>query len=69
VNQVIENAWLEDGVVDLDLSGEPVGQAIDDIISALKDEIAAREAQISWSRTATPCPVFEPTGAAFAPCC
>ena len=46
VNQVIEIARLEDGVVDLDLSGEPVGQAIDDIISALKDEIAAREMQI-----------------------
>lgn len=46
VNQVIEIARLEDGVVDLDLSGEPVGQAIDDIISALKDGIAAREVQI-----------------------
>jgi hypothetical protein len=56
VNQVIENAWLEDGVVDLDLSGEPVGQAIDDIISALKDEIAAREAQIVVEdRNTLPC--------------
>ncbi len=47
VNQVIEIARLEDGVVDLDLRPEPLEHAIDDVLSALKDEIAARAVKIA----------------------
>ena len=46
VNQVIEIARLEDGVVDLDLRAEPVEHAIDDVIGSLKDEIAARAVRV-----------------------
>ncbi len=42
VNQVIEIARLEDGVVDLDLRPEPLDHAIDDVLVTLKDDIAAR---------------------------
>ena len=47
VNQVIEIARLEDGVVDLDLRAEQVDHAIDDVLGSLKDEIAARQVRIT----------------------
>jgi signal transduction histidine kinase len=46
VNQVIEIARLEDGVVDLDLHPEPLDHAIDDALATLKEEIAARDLRI-----------------------
>lgn len=46
VNQVIEIARLEDGVVEMDLRPESIEHAIDDVIGSLKDEIAARNVKI-----------------------
>lgn len=46
VNQVIEIARLEDGVVDLDLRAEPLDHAIDDALATLRDEIAAKSLRI-----------------------
>jgi signal transduction histidine kinase len=46
LNQVIEIARLEDGVVDLDLRAEPLDHAIDDALATLKDEIAAKTLRV-----------------------
>jgi signal transduction histidine kinase len=46
VNQVIEIARLEDGVVDLDLRPEALDHAIDDALAPLKDDIASRDLRI-----------------------
>lgn len=46
LNQVIEIARLEDGVVDLDLRPEALDHAIDDALATLKDEIAAKSLRI-----------------------
>ena len=46
VNQVIEIARLEDGVVDLDLRIESVDHALEDVLTSLKDEIAARGVRV-----------------------
>jgi signal transduction histidine kinase len=46
VNQVIEIARLEDGVVDLDLQPEALDHAIDDALATLKDEIAAKALRV-----------------------
>jgi signal transduction histidine kinase len=46
VNQVIEIARLEDGVVDLDLRPESIEHAIDDVLGSLKDDIATRAVRI-----------------------
>jgi signal transduction histidine kinase len=46
VNQVIEIARLEDGVVDLDPRPEALDHAIDDALATLKDEIAAKALRI-----------------------
>jgi signal transduction histidine kinase len=54
VNQVIEIARLEDGVVDLDLNAEPLEHAIEDVLGSLKDEIAARGARVLVDRACLP---------------
>ena len=46
VNQVIEIARLEDGVVDLDLRPESLDHVIDDVLGSLKEDIAARSVRI-----------------------
>lgn len=46
VNQVIEIARLEDGVVDLDLRPESLEHAIDDALVTLGDEIAAKSLRV-----------------------
>ncbi len=46
LNQVIEIARLEDGVVDMDLRAEPLDHAIDEALATLKDEIAAKTLRV-----------------------
>ena len=46
VNQVLEIARLESGAMDLDLRPEPLDNALDDAIGALREEIAARNVTI-----------------------
>jgi signal transduction histidine kinase len=46
VNQVLEIARLEGRVTDLDRVAEPLDHALDDVLEALRDEVAARRMRI-----------------------
>jgi signal transduction histidine kinase len=46
VNQVLEIARLEGRAAELELSAEPLDHAVDDVLDALREEIAARRIEV-----------------------
>lgn len=63
VNQVLEIARLEGHAMDLDLRPESLDHALDDVLDALGDEIAARRMEVVIEgHGALPCATADPRG-------